>query len=90
MVTRTPKGIIVEIDLSNKELPEGTSATYPLPAKGEIIFSPGKKGWVVKITTDGLIFNRECYPNSTPDDFAKTFMDILENTFTVKFYKKDH
>ncbi len=57
--------------------------------KNEIVFQPEKDTWAIKITRDGVIFNREGYPNSTPDAFAKCFIDLLEKTYSIKFYKKE-
>lgn len=65
------------------------SALVPTPVKSEIIFQPEKNKWALKITGDGVVFNRECYPNSTPDDFAKCFIELLEKFYTVKFYKNE-
>lgn len=65
------------------------SALVPIPVKSEIIFKPEKDKWALKITEQGVLFNRECYPNSTPDDFAKLFIDLLEKFYTIKFYKKE-
>lgn len=57
---------------------------------GEFKFYADSDNWFLKINRDqGIVFNREKYPNSTPDDFAKAFMDILEKEFTVKFEKKN-
>lgn len=55
----------------------------------QIVFScePGK--WVMKITRDeGILFNREGFPNALPDDFALAVIEILERAFTVKFERK--
>jgi len=34
--------------------------------------------WVMKIHHGKIIFNREDFPDLTPDDFAKKVVDILE------------
>ncbi len=59
-----------------------------LPAPSQICFCPNPNKWCMKITSDGIIFNREEYPNSKPDDFAQAVIDILEKAFTVKFERK--
>lgn len=47
---------------------------------GEIVFS-NSSHWVMRITSEGRIeFNREGYPEFTPDDFAKAVIDILEKS----------
>ena len=52
----------------------------------QIIFSDGPYGWVMKITNhEGILFNREKYPDAKPDDFALAVIEILENQFMVKF-----
>jgi hypothetical protein len=55
----------------------------------EICISAEHGKWAIKITDNGLEFNKEGYPSYTADDFAKTFIFILESNFTVKFYKKE-
>jgi len=54
-----------------------------------IIFQPETDKWAIKVTEQGVIFNRECYPNSTPEDFVKCFIDILEKCYAIKFEKKE-
>jgi len=58
------------------------------PIESEICFSSDTHNWVMKLTKSGIFFNRERYPNSSVDDFAKAVIDILENEYTVKFEKK--
>ena len=47
-----------------------------------------EKTWLIEITKDGISFNREFYPGSTPDDFAESFIDILEYCYDVTFEKR--
>lgn len=34
--------------------------------------------WVMAITEQGILFNRESFPNAGPDDFAQAVMKIME------------
>jgi hypothetical protein len=55
----------------------------------EIIFPAGNGQWAMKITKDkGILFNREAYPNTEPDEFARAVIDILERCFSVTFEKR--
>ena len=56
--------------------------------KSEITFDTGKV-WLMKISREGIFFNREVYPEATPDDFAWAVISILEKQFKVKFEKED-
>lgn len=44
--------------------------------------------WCIKITDEGIKFNRKDFSNFTEDEFADTILDILEKNFTVNFTKK--
>ena len=44
--------------------------------------------WFIKINKDGIFFNREIYPNSSPNDFANVFIKILEMNYNVRFLEK--
>lgn len=58
-------------------------------APNEIIFY-AHEAWVMKITKDrGILFNKEHNQATTPDDFAKAVIDILERCYTVTFKKKN-
>jgi len=60
---------------------------YP---SSQIIFSSDPGTWVMKITrNEGIQFNRESYPFSKADDFAKAVIDILEKSYCVKFEKSE-
>jgi hypothetical protein len=60
------------------------------PTSSEIIFSPHPGEWVMKITRDkGILFNKDRYPDASPDDFAQAVIGILERAFTVKFERKN-
>lgn len=56
--------------------------------KNSIVFSPQTGEWIMKLTADGILFNRETYPDAKPDDFAQAVIEILERAFTVKFERK--
>lgn len=45
--------------------------------------------WAIKISEEGIKFNREVFPMKTPNDFAKIFIEILEKNYKVKFTKDD-
>lgn len=62
----------------------------PKCVKNQICFYAIPDVWALKITEKGLVFNREYYPNSKPEDFAIAFIEILEKCFTVNFTKKAH
>ncbi len=60
------------------------------PIKSEIIFNADTDGpWIMKLTNEGIIFNRDAYPNTTPYDFAVAVIEILEKQFTIKFERKE-
>lgn len=60
------------------------------PIKSAIIFNADSDGpWVMKLTREGIFFNRDTYPNSTSDDFAKAVIEILEKQYAVTFEKKE-
>ncbi len=62
----------------------------PEDQTSQIIFCSGPNEWVMKINKDkGIVFNRESYPFSSADDFAKAVIDILEVSFAVKFERKN-
>jgi hypothetical protein len=61
----------------------------PAPVESAIFFKPETDKWAIKVTSEGVVFNRECYPNSTPEAFVKLFIDLLEKCYTVKFYQKE-
>lgn len=63
------------------------TATVKEP-ESEICFNADTDLWALKITRNGIFFNREIFPNSLPDDFALAFIEILEKQFTVKFERK--
>ncbi len=55
----------------------------------EIVFCPDPEKWIMKLTAgEGILFNREDYPESTPDDFAQAVIEILEQHFSVTFERK--
>ena len=45
--------------------------------------------WVIKITNDGIFFNREIFKNKSPEEFAQKFIDILEKCYEVSFQKRN-
>ena len=60
------------------------TAKAPAEATNEICMSNGID-WAVKISAEGIKFNRERWPHYTPQDFATEFMDILEQCTNVNF-----
>lgn len=58
------------------------------PIESTVTFSADPDNWVMKLTREGIFFNRERYPDSSPDDFAQAVINILENSYTVKFTKE--
>lgn len=51
-------------------------------------FNDEKGKWLIELSEKGFKFNREAYPNWKPDDFAMAIIELLENSFDVKFTKK--
>lgn len=45
--------------------------------------------WMMKLTEGKIEFNSKDFPDMTMDDFAKGIIDILENSYNVKFTKKE-
>lgn len=54
----------------------------------EINFHSGSQ-WIMKISREGIFFNREVFTDATPDDFAWAVISLLEKQFKVKFEKED-
>ncbi len=44
-----------------------------------------KKTWIMKLTSQGIKFNREEFPNLCESEFAYEIIRILESCFTIKF-----
>ena len=44
--------------------------------------------WLIKISHEGIRFNREFYPDTSPQDFAHIFMETLEEHYDVVFIEK--
>ena len=59
--------------------------TKDIDKTSNLEFSDGFGNWFIRIEKDGIKFNREKFPNSGPDDFAKAFIEILERNFKVRF-----
>lgn len=60
------------------------------PQTAEIVFKPNEQDWIMKLSRDeGILFNRESYPDATRDEFANAIIEILEKCFTIKFEKKE-
>lgn len=49
----------------------------------EIIFS-SDKGWMIKVSEEGIIFNTQDFPNLSADEFAQEFIEILQSEFMVR------
>lgn len=69
---------------------EGITVNAPFPVKNEITFCPQLGEWVMKITQEGIKFNKDLYSDSNTDEFAKAVIDILERDFDVKFTAKSN
>lgn len=54
----------------------------------QLIFNNDKNSWVMKITQEGIIFNRESFPYVNADGFAKSVIEILESCYEVRFTEK--
>lgn len=53
------------------------------------IFICGDLGkWMIKMNEKGIEFNRAEYPQLDEDGFAKSFCDVLEKCYAIKFIKK--
>jgi len=55
--------------------------TVPKGGDGTLLFSMNidKETWLIILKANGeIMFNREKYPESNPDDFARAFIEILE------------
>ena len=55
---------------------------------GQIEMCVDSEEWIIRINPEGIFFNREKYPNATPDEFAQAFTEILEHKYTVHFERK--
>lgn len=57
--------------------------------ESQILFSPTpNKPWLMKMSPEGLIFNREDYPSLDANEFANEFISILQHLFTVEIKRK--
>lgn len=57
--------------------------------KNSIIFAVSNDDWVMKITNSKISFNRDRWPDASPDDFAKAVIAILEGaTVNMENLKK--
>jgi len=56
---------------------------------GEIIFNANDTDWVMALKDGAIFFNRDKWPNATPDEFAIAVIEILEKQYTLKFEKKE-
>lgn len=43
--------------------------------------------WIMRLTPDGIKFNRHDFPDLTENDFAEEIIKIMENNFKIKFEK---
>jgi len=55
----------------------------------EMVFHAANGIWVLKIADEGIVFNRDLFPRSTPDLFAECFVNILEKNYEVSFTKME-
>ena len=54
----------------------------------QFIFNTDNGKWLIKISKDGIFFNKEEFSQTTPDEFAKCFIDILEANYDTTFEKR--
>jgi hypothetical protein len=54
----------------------------------QAMYFKNAKDWVFRLSEKGIEFNREAFPDHKPEDFAREFMEIIENSYNVKFEKK--
>lgn len=58
--------------------------------KREINFyADGDGSWVMKLTSEGIFFNKDRYPDAKPDAFAEAVIKILEKQYKVRFEKNN-
>lgn len=69
-----------------KEMIEDPEMSFHNDSPASFLFclKEAKTDWVMKITKNGIEFNREGFPDWTPDDFANNVMDILEKSLRLK------
>lgn len=68
----------------DKELSCGRIESY----NNTISFWNDHQDWLFSISNGGIKFNRERFPKWNEEDFAKRFIEVLENQFNVRFEKK--
>lgn len=56
---------------------------------GDIVFQNDENNWVMSINDQGIKFNRDKWPDASPDEFAKAVIQILEKAYKLKFEKKE-
>ncbi len=55
-----------------------------------LFITDNDKPWIMKLSKEnGIMFNREAYPDSPPDEFALAVIQILENTYDVTFNRRE-
>ena len=54
--------------------------------KQKIVFS-NEIDWIIEFSDEGIRFNREAFPDYTPDKFAQEFLRIIEYSWDVKFIR---
>lgn len=74
----------IEPDCSGNAISIGDGILYSDPINdsntiNEILFCMDNHDWIMKITDNGIFFNREKFTDFFPDDFAKAVIEILEN-----------
>ena len=59
------------------------------PQKDPTITFSIKDKWIIKLTEEGIRFNRREFPDLNEEGFVKEFITILEYHFNVKFIRTD-
>lgn len=76
-----------QVVLELKESISAPDAGFP-KAPSMFCFSLKDKEIIRISEEDGIKFSLENFPDWTPDDFAKAFVDILQKIYRVKFEEK--
>lgn len=63
--------------------------TYVTDTYAHDMYFQAHGDWIFKITKEGFEFNREAFPDWSPDDFSREIIDLLENSYAVTFERRD-
>lgn len=79
-----------DITINTKDLTRDLSNnTHEIFPNGIFFHNDLSGKWVMKITEEGIFFNRQQWQNAEPNEFAKAVIHILENSYSVKFERKN-